>query len=170
MQQIYLTGPKASQLAQQVLSSLRVKTAGYRLLPLEVGGGARGSVVHLLTTPDQPHYNDVPCAISIGPGEQLVLHDVYNCLVAPALRQAAAARVPILLDSVSRAALEASGYAAAVRECLNSRCQVIVVAEESAAAPLRAMTDEADQLWLDVTEVTGPAAMQQLAQELTMRL
>ena len=170
MQQIYLTGERAGDVAAKALASLRVRTAGYQLLPLEVGGHVRGKVLRLLTIPDKPYYNDVPCMIQLAPGERKVIREVFARIAAPALRQAVSARVPVFIDGISREALRSRAYADAVAECLRGRCQAFAVVEDDAVAAVSAMTDDAEQLWLAVDEENEDDMLRQLLQELSMRL
>ena len=170
MQQIYLTGECADDAAAKALASLRINTAGYRLLPLRVAGCERGQVLRLLTVPDAPYFNDVPCAVQIAPGEKLMIREAFGKIAAPALRQAVCADVPVFMDGISRGALRSRAFYEAVKDCVNSRCQVFAVVEEDAVGLVRAMTGEDDQLWLTVTRENKDDRLRQLLQELSMRL
>ena len=170
MQQIYLTGPKASEVAAWVLTSLRVKTAGYCIVPLEVEGQVRGQALRLLTVPDEPYHNNVPCMAELAPGKQVFLREVFNQIAAPELRQAASAHVPVFMDCITAEMLKAADFAEAVAACLRSRSQVIAVAADNAVRKLRAMTDAENQLWLTVDEANQNDIMRLLQQEVSMRL
>ena len=170
MQQIYLTGEYAGDVAANVLSSLRVRTAGYRLLPLEIDGRMRGQVLHLLTVPDEPYFNDVPCAVQLAPGQKKLIREVFGKIAAPALRQAVSARVPVFIDGVCREALRSKAFAEAVSACVRGRCQVFAVVEADAVEPVRAMSDQDDQLWLSANGENENEVLRQLLQELSMRL
>ena len=82
MQQICLTGPRASEAAAWVLTSLRMKTAGYRLIPLTVDDQLRGMALRLLTAPDEPYFNNVPCIVEPAPGKRIVLRVVVGMVLA----------------------------------------------------------------------------------------
>ncbi len=170
MQQICLTGPRASEAAAWVLTSLRMKTAGYRLIPLTVDDQPRGMALRMLTAPDEPYFNNVPCMVEPAPGKRIVLRAVFNRIAAPALRQAAAAQVPIFLDTITAESLRAAAFAEAVAACLQGRRQVLAVVEAGAEKKLRAMCDEDSLLWLNVSEENEREILRLLQQELTMSM
>ena len=43
MQQLYLSGEHAPELAQRLINALNLRPAGYQLVPFTVGGGQRGA-------------------------------------------------------------------------------------------------------------------------------
>ena len=170
MQQIFLTGECAGEVAARALSSLRVRTAGYRLLPLEVAGCLRGRVLHLLTMPDEPYFNDVPCDVQLAPGQRKIIREVFGKIAAPALRQAVSAHVPLFIDGVCREMLQSKAFCEAVTACVKGRCQVFAVVEADAAEAVRAMSDRSEQLWIRADVGHENEALRQLLQELSMRL
>ena len=169
MQQIYLTGKYADYMVERAMATMQLKMAGYRLLPLSQSGRVRGFAMHLLTVPDAPMYNDVPCDICLSPSELLILGEVYERIAAPALRQAASVQAAVLIGGVSKAALEEPAFAEAVCACLRGRALAVVVADKDAVEPLRAMTPEEDQLWLHMP-TESDELLSRLMQEISMRI
>lgn len=172
MQQLYLTGVHASQLAAQLITALNLRPAGYRLLPFTVGGAVRGEALHLLTQPCAPMENDVPCRIRLRTGDWAVVPRVLNEIAAPTLLQAMNVHSPILLDGLTAQMLTCAVFREAVVACLLSPQPVIVAASEDAEEILRALTDEALQLWMPVpdSEAGRAALLEELIAEAAMRL
>jgi len=55
MQQLYLTGTHAAELADRLFTALNIRPAGYRLQPFAVEGALRGDAMHLLLPPGEAH-------------------------------------------------------------------------------------------------------------------
>lgn len=172
MQQLYLTGPHASQLADQLFTALNVRPAGYRLTPFTVGGALRGEALHLLTPPCVPMDNDVPCRIRLRSGDWTVVPRVLDEIAAPTLLQALTVHTPLLLDGMTARMLTCAAFREAVVACLMSPRPVIVAASEDAEELLRALTPEENQLWMPVPlSAEGRAALlEELIAEAAMRL
>lgn len=172
MQQLYLTGPHASLLADRLFTALNIRPAGYQLSPFTVGGGVRGEALHLLTPPCAPMDNDVPCRIRLHTGDWTVVPRVLDEIAAPTLLQALTLRTPILLGGLTARMLTCRGFREAVVTCLRSDRPVILAADDDAEELLRALTDESSQLWMPVPEsAQGQAALlEELIAEAAMRL
>lgn len=167
MQQIFLTGTKAGDMAMRLLEGLNLRPVGYRLLPFAVGGEEKGRMLHLLTPPEEDVRNDIPCIIETGRAP-MVLPGVFDLLAAPALRQAAHARTPILLDGVPLLSLAAPGFREAMMNLLSGDQPVLVVALPDAVEAIRMMGG--DQLWLDLDAPNADALMMQLQAEWAMAM
>lgn len=172
MQQLYLTGPHAAEIADRLFNALNVRPSGYQLIPFSVSGGIRGEALHLLTPPCAPMDNDVPCRVRLRTGDWTIIPRVLDEIAAPTLLQARTLHAPILLGGITGTMLTCRGFREAVVACLKSERPVIVAASDDAEAILRALTDEADQLWMPVPEsAEGRAALlEELIPEATLRL
>lgn len=172
MQQLYLTGPYAAEIADQLFTALNVRPSGYRLTPFTVGGGIRGEALHLLTPPCAPMDNDVPCRIRLRTGDWTIVPRVLDEIAAPTLLQALTVQSPILLGGVTGQMLTCTRFREAAVTCLKSRRPVIVAASLDAEELLRALTAEEDQLWMDVPETAQGRAqlLEELIAEAAMRL
>lgn len=152
MQQLYLTGPHASELADRLFTALNVRPAGYRLQPFSVGGGVRGEALHLLLPPAAPMDNDVPCRIRLRGDDWAVVPRVLDEIAAPNLLRAMAARTPILLQGMTARMLTCTAFREAVVALLTSERPVVVAADDDAEELLRALTPAEDQLWTPVPQ------------------
>lgn len=172
MQQLYLTGPHAAQLADRLFTALNVRPSGYNLVPFTVGGGIRGEALHLLTPPCAPMDNDVPCRIRLRTGDWAIVPRVLDEIAAPTLLQAMTLRTPILLGGLTAQMLTCRAFREAVVACLSSDRPVIVAASEDAEEMLRALTPAEAQLWAPVPESTQgqSALLEELVAEAAMRL
>ena len=172
MQQLYLTGPHASTLAEQLFAALNVRPAGYQLTPFSVGGGIRGEALHLLLAPAAPMDNDVPCRIRLRSGDWTVVPRVLDEIAAPNLLRAITVHTPILLDGLTAGMLTCAAFREAVVAVLTSDRPVIVAASEDAEEILRALTPEASQMWMPVpaTEAGRAQLLETLIAEAAMRL
>ena len=97
-----------------------------------------------------------------------MLPGVFDLLAAPALRQAAHARTPILLDGVPLLSLAAPGFREAMMNLLSGDQPVLVVALPDAVEAIRMMGG--DQLWLDLDNPDADALMMQLQAEWAMTM
>ena len=172
MQQLYLTGPHASTLAEQLFAALNVRPAGYQLTPFSVGGSIRGEALHLLLAPAAPMDNDVPCRIRLRSGDWTVVPRVLDEIAAPNLLRAITVHTPILLDGLTAGMLTCAAFREAVVAVLTSDRPVIVAASEDAEEILRALTPEASQMWMPVpaTEAGRAQLLETLIAEAAMRL
>ena len=172
MQQLYLTGSYAADIADSLFNALNVRPSGYRLTPFSIGGGLRGEALHLLTPPCAPMDNDVPCRVRLRTGDWTIIPRVLDEIAAPTLLQARTLHTPILLGGVTGTMLTCRAFREAVVACLKSEHPVIVAASDDAEAILRALTDEADQLWMPVPETAQGRTelLQELIPEAALRM
>ncbi len=172
MQQLYLTGDHAPELAQRLISALNLRPAGYQLTPFTVGGGLRGEGLHLLTPPAAPMDNDVPCRIRLRTGDWCVIPRVLDEIAAPNLLRAVPLHTPILLGSITAQMLTCAAFREAVVHVLTSERLVITAVSDDAEEHLRALTPSESQLWFPVPESADARALllQELAAEVTLRL
>lgn len=172
MQQLYLTGEYASDLADRLFTALNVRPAGYRLEPFSVGGSLRGEALHLLTSPAAPMENDVPCRIRLQPGDWAVVPRALDEIAAPNLRRMLAVHTPILLSGLTAGMLTCAAFREAVVEVLLSPRPVIVACADDAEELLRALTPAESQLWAPVppTAQGRAALLEELVAEAAMRL
>lgn len=172
MQQLYLTGPHASQIADQLFTALNVRPAGYRLLPFSVGGAVRGEALHLLLPPAAPMDNDVPCRIRLRSGDWAIVPRVLDEIAAPNLLRAITVHTPILLDGLTARMLTCAAFREAVVACLCSPRPVIVAADDDAEEILRALTPPEAQLWMPIPPgAEGRSALlEELVAEAALRL
>lgn len=152
MQQLYLTGSRASALAERLFTAHNVRPAGYRLLPFSVGGEVRGDAIHLLLAPSAPMHNDLPCRILLSSDASTIVPRVLDEVAAPCLLGAMAVHVPMLLDGMTADMLGCPAFREAVTRCLMGSRPVVVVAEEDARPLLRTLTPQDKQLWFAVPE------------------
>ena len=162
MQQLYLTGPHAPELAEKLFTTLNVRPAGYQLLPVSVSGGVRAEALHLL----------VPCRIRLRPGDWTVVPRVLDEIAAPNLRRLLDLRRPLLLGGLTAQMLTCTAFREAVVTVLLSPLPVIVAAEDDAEELLRALTPEETQLWMPVPDSSEgrSALLEELIAEAAMRL
>ena len=172
MQQLYLTGPHAPDIADRLFDALNIRPSGYRLIPFSIGGGLRGDALHLLTPPCAPMDNDVPCRIRLRTGDWTIVPRVLDEIAAPTLLQALTVHAPILLGGVTGQMLTCTRFREAVVQCLKSDRPVIVAASADAEDILRALTLEADQLWRTVPETAEDRAalLEELYSEAALRI
>lgn len=171
MQQLYLTGRHAGELADQLFTALNVRPAGYRLVPFSVAGGMRGEVLHLLLPPIAPMDNDVPCRVRLRSGDWTIIPRVLDEIAAPTLRQASAAHTPILLGGLTAQMLTCAAFRQAIVALLTGTQPVVVAADDDAEEMLRALTPADTQLWEAVPEGEGDrtALLETLVAEAAMR-
>lgn len=172
MQQLYLTGEHAPDLAQRLISALNLRPAGYQLTAFTVGGSLRGEALHLLTPPAAPMDNDVPCRIRLRTGDWAVVPRVLDEIAAPNLLSAVQLHTPILLGGITAQMLTCAAFRKAVVSVLNSERLVIIAASDDAEEHLRALTPAQRQMWFPVPESADGRAdlLQELAAEAAMRL
>ena len=172
MQQLYLTGPHASQVAQQLFTALNVRPAGYQLLPFSVEGAVRGEALHLLLPPAAPMDNDVPCRIRLRSGDWAVVPRVLDEIAAPNLLRALTVHTPILLQGLTAQMLTCTAFREAVVSCLTGPRPVIVAADDDAEELLRALTPGETQLWMPIpsTAEGRSALLEELVTEAALRL
>lgn len=160
MQQLYLTGKCAGEVAARLFTSLNVRPVGCRLLPFEVGGEMRGEALRLLLPPAGPRFNDVPCRIRLSETEWAPVPAVMEEIAAPSLLVAMRVRAPMLLDGLCADVLACPAFREAVRTCLMGPTAVVVAVREDAEALLRDLTPADAQLWLPVPDdAAGQAAL-----------
>lgn len=152
MQQLYLTGSHADEIAIRLFTTLNVRPVGCRLLPFEVGEEPRGEALRLLLPPAAPHFNDVPCRIRLSDDRWTAVHPVLEEIAAPSLLGAMGVHAPMLLDGLCADVLANDAFRQAVQTCLMGPRAVIVVAAEDAAPLLRTLTPPQKQLWLAVPD------------------
>ena len=172
MQQLYLTGIHASDLADRLFNALNVRPAGYRLTAFTVGGGVRGEALHLLLPPSAPMDNDVPCRIRLRDGDWTIVPRVLEEIAAPNLLKALNAHTPLLLGGLDARMLTCTAFREAVVTLLTSPRPVIVACADDAEETLRALTPADSQLWAPVPQsAEGRAALlEELVAEAAMRL
>lgn len=160
MQQLYLTGNHAGNLAGQLFTALNVRPVGCRLTPFEVDGSIRGEAMHLLLPPAPPLHNDVPCRLLLAPGRWAVVPEVLEEIAAPGLTAARGVHAPMLLSGLTKDVLRCRPFREAVAACLAGSRPVVVAAARDAAAVLKKLTPAEDQLWFDVPDDrAGQAAL-----------
>ncbi len=171
MQQLYLTGPHASALAERLFHAMNVRPAGFCLLAFAVGGEVRGQALHLLHPPAAPLHNDVPCRIELCRGRFAVVQPVLEEIAAPALRSANLVHAPMLLDCLTADLLACPSFRDSIRACLLSDHAVVAVVQDDAVDALRALTPEECQLWMPVPEEAEKreALLEALITEAAMR-
>ena len=171
MQQLYLTGNHAPELADRLFTALNIRPAGYRLVPFSIGGGLRGEVLHLLLPPAAPMDNDVPCLIRLHGNDWTIVPRVLDEIAAPNLLRTPAAHTPILLGGINAQMLTCSAFRKAVVTLLVSSRPVIVAAQDDAEEHLRALTPAETQLWMPVplTEEGRSALLETLVAEASLR-
>lgn len=171
MQQLYLTGEYAPDLAERLFTALNVRPAGYRLTPFTVGGAMRGEALHLLMPPAVPMDNDVPCRIRLRSGDWTVVPRVLDEIAAPNLLRAIRVHTPMLLCGLTAQMLTCAAFREAVVSVLCSGRLVVVAASSDARDHLRALTLEETQLWMPVPESAEGRAelLEELIAEASMR-
>ncbi len=152
MQQLYLTGSHAGEVAARLFTTLNVRPVGCRLLPFEVGGEKRGEALRLLLPPAEPRFNDVPCRIRLSEAEWTPVPAVMEGIAAPSLLAAMSVHAPMLLDGLCADVLACPAFREAVRTCLMGSRAVVVAVRKDAEAILRTLTPADSQLWLPVPE------------------
>lgn len=172
MQQLYLTGENAPNLADRLFTALNVRPVGYQLTPFSVGGGLRGEALHLLTPPAAPMDNDVPCRIRLRTGDWTVVPRVLDEIAAPCLRRMLTVHTPILLSGLTAQMLTCTAFREAVVACLTSPHPVIVACADDAEELLRALTPAETQLWTPVPQSADARAalLEELVTEAALRL
>ena len=172
MQQLYLSGERAPELAQRLISALNLRPAGYQLQPFTVGGGLRGEALCLLTPPAAPMDNDVPCRIRLRENDWCIVPRALDEIAAPNLLRAAAACKPILLGGLTAQMLTCTAFREAVVTLLTGPRPVIVACEDAAEEHLRALTPAESQMWAHVPESAAArtALLEELVAEASMRL
>ena len=172
MQQLYLTGENAPNLADRLFTALNVRPVGYQLTPFSVGGGLRGEALHLLTPPASPMDNDVPCRIRLRTGDWTVVPRVLDEIAAPCLRRMLTVHTPILLSGLTAQMLTCTAFREAVVACLTSPHPVIVACADDAEELLRALTPAETQLWTPVPQSADArsALLEELVTEAALRL
>ena len=172
MQQLYLSGEHAPELAQRLINALNLRPAGYQLAPFTVGGGQRGEALHLLTPPAAPMDNDVPCRIRLRTGDWTIVPRVLDEIAAPCLRQMLPVHTPILLSGLTAQMLTCTAFREAVVACLTSPHPVIVACADDAEELLRALTPAETQLWTPVPQSADARAalLEELVTEAALRL
>lgn len=152
MRHIFLTGEKQvgkSTLWRRALAA-RPHT-GFVTRPFTIDGEKKGYTLHSLT-PLPPGLNDCPCVLRVGPRRHVAVLPVFEEAGVQALNQALSAPLPlILMDEIGKAERDASGFAEAVRRCLDSDRHVLGVLQLG-DAPLQAyIRQREDVLLLTVT-------------------
>ena len=172
MQQLYLTGAHAAELADRLFTALNIRPAGYRLLPFTVGDGLRGDALHLLLPPAAPMDNDVPCRVRLHGDDWCIVPRVLEEIAAPNLLRAITVHKPILLGGVTAQMLTCAAIREAVVTVLTSERPVVIAAEEGAAEHLRALTPASTQMWLPVPDDAEEqsALLEQLVTEAALRM
>ncbi|MBQ4580665.1 MAG: hypothetical protein IJA83_08380 [Clostridia bacterium] len=172
MQQLYLSGAHAADLADQLFTALNIRPAGYRLQPFTVGGTVRGETMHLLLPPAAPMDNDVPCRIRLRENDWCIVPRALEEIAAPNLLRASAACKPILLGGLTAQMLTCPAFREAVVTLLTGPRPVIVACEDAAEEHLRALTPADTQLWAAVPESADGRAelLRDLVAEAALRL
>ena len=172
MQQLYLTGTHAAELADRLFTALNIRPAGYRLQPFAVEGALRGDALHLLLPPAAPMDNNVPCRIRLRADDWCIVPRVLDEIAAPNLLRAITVHKPILLGGLTAQMLTCAAFREAVVTVLTSGRPVIVAAEASAQEHLRALTPAETQLWLPVPDTAEEhsALLEHLVMEAALRL
>lgn len=156
MQQIYLTGANATQVAARLFHALNIHPAGYTVQPFALNGHPAGEALHLLIQPPMGYANDVPYRVILAEhGEKPVtalVPDTLNRIAAPALRQVTGIGVPLLIGFADGAMLACEDFLSAVKRALHGGALCVTVAGEDAEAILRHASPESAQLWLDTAD------------------
>ncbi|MBQ8200791.1 MAG: hypothetical protein IJZ74_03370 [Clostridia bacterium] len=171
MQQLFLTGIHAANIASRLFTALNVRPTGYRITPFMVDGAVRGDALHLLVPPSPPLYNDVPFRIRIAAGDTAIVPRALDEAAAPSLLAALNVHTPMLLGGLSADMLACERFRTAVRQCLMSQRPVVVVADEDASDALRALTPPERQEWIAVPHEPDArsAMLEHLITEAAMR-
>lgn len=160
MQQLYLTGDHAAQIAERLFTALNVRPVGFRLYPFEVDGRPWGDALLLTPPPAAPAYNPVPCRALLAPGQPVLIPGVAEQIAAPGLQAALRLQLPMLISGLTEDLLSCHALRDALRDCLMSRTPVVVTAAPGAATILRSLTPPEQQLWFDVPEdAAGQSAL-----------
>lgn len=172
MQQLYLHGEDAPELADRLFTALNVRPAGYRLIPFAVGGSLRGEALHLLMPPAAPMDNDVPCRIRLRAGDWAIVPRVLDEIAAPNLMQTLRLHTPVLLGGITARMLTCTAFREAVVAVLKGPHPVIVAASPDAKETLCALTPSDTQLWMSVPESAQGRAelLEALVAEASLRL
>lgn len=172
MQQLYLSGAHAADLADQLFTALNIRPAGYRLQPFTVDGCVRGETMHLLLPPAAPLDNNVPVRIRLREDDWCIVPRALEEIAAPNLLRAAAACKPILLGGLTAQMLTCSAFREAVVALLSGPRPVIVACEDIAEEHLRALTPAETQLWAAVPDAAEDRAalLRELVAEAALRL
>ena len=172
MQQLYLTGAHAAELADRLFTALNIRPAGYRLLPFCVEGSPCGDALHLLLPPAAPMDNNVPCRVRLHGDDWCIVPRVLDEIAAPNLLRALTAHKPILLGGLTAQMLTCSAFREAIVTVLTSERPVIIATEDNAAEHLRALTPAETQMWLPVPddEEEQSALLEHLVAETTLRM
>lgn len=152
MQQLYLTGLYAEEIADRLFHALNVRPVGLRLVPVEVGSGLRGDALQLLLPPAPPLYNFVPCRVKLSPERSVTVPLALEEIAAPGLLAAMKVHAPMLLQGLSADLLACPAFREAVRTCVLGGSPAVVVADASAVPVLQELTPPEKQLWFDVPE------------------
>lgn len=152
MQQLYLTGSHASDIAVRLFTTLNVRPVGLRLLPFEVGGELRGEALRLLLPPSAPLCNNVPCRIRLSDERWIAVPAVLETIAAPSLQSTVNVHAPLLLDGLTADVLACAAFRDAVRSCLMDRRAVIATVREDARSALQALTPADRQQWMAVPD------------------
>lgn len=169
MQQLYLTGEYASEIAMRLFDAMKVQPAGYRLRPLCVDGLARGDALHLLLPPTPPLCNDTPCHVMLRQGEMTLVPGVLEEVAAPSLLAARNVHTPMLMDGVRADMLKCPTFRNAMLTCLMGQRPVVVTAAADAIKPLTALTPPERQLWMSASSPDYGQLLQTLIAEAMMR-
>lgn len=171
MQQLYLTGEDAAELADRLFTALNVRPAGYRLMPFAVEGQVRGEALHLLMPPAAPMDNDVPCRIRLRTGDWAVVPRVLDEIAAPSLLQTLRLHTPVLLGGITARMLTCTAFREAVVAVLEGPHPVVAAAAPDAREILCALTPADTQLWMSVPESAEERAglLEALVAEAAMR-
>lgn len=172
MQQLYLTGTHAAELADRLFTALNIRPAGYRLLPFCVEEGLRGNALHLLLPPAAPMDNNVPCRIRLHGDDWCIVPRVLDEIAAPNLLRAITVHKPILLGGLTAQMLTCSAFREAIVAVLTSERPVIIATEDNAAEHLRALTPAETQMWLPVPDEAEEqsALLEHLVAEAALRM
>lgn len=160
MQQLYLTGVYAAEMADQLFHALNVRPVGLHLTPVMVGDSVRGEALQLLLPPAEPMYNAVPCRIHLSMGKSVTVPAALEEVAAPGLMASMQVHAPMLLSGLSADLLVNAAFCEAVKCCLTGSRPVVVAADASAVPVLQSLTPKADQLWFSVPEdAAGQSAL-----------
>lgn len=160
MQQLYLTGNHAAEIAERLFTVLNIQPVGCRLLPFEVEGRRWGDALLLTPPPATPACNPVPCRVLLSPERIVMVPGAAEDVGAPGLLAALRLQLPMLLSRLTADLLACPAFRDALRTCLTSRIPVVVAAADGTEDVLRSLTPAEDQLWIAVPDdAAGQSAL-----------
>lgn len=158
---ICLVGPGSGALARRLFQALAARPVGYSLVRFNLDGREKGLLLRLLATPAGEPVNDVPCVVRVGDAD-VVVHEAFDRVAAPALRRALAVHGPLLLEGLTAAQLTPGPFREAVAACMARRgCTVLCLAAD-AESILRGMPGGERAMYCAVTPENEAALLEEL--------